>query len=275
MFVPIHTAVRRIPLICIVEWLIKQRAGSSSASKEKYVMSYSRRNQAEEEQEACQKAKHITAICQQLQITPDPIDWQQCGIWAPVRVHGIDIAYLLDFGQPNADDVLRRVRIKLLEHTALQTIHARPGLKALMWSPVDVVQPQPFLSLWIITLETDERIPIIETLRNGQRVYELYQFDRNDEDQFASLFGPASQGEFHLGERITIKEHDHQYTGEILYIIPPSKTLTGHKLASTGYHAMARKANMNGMVAKYIVDCNDGFPHIVHQWQVTSEISER
>ncbi len=238
-------------------------------------MSYSRRNRVEEEQEACQKAKDITVVCKQLQITLDPIDWQQYGIWAPVKVHGIEIAYLLDFGQPNVDDILRRIRIKLLEHTALQTVHARPGLKALMWSPVDVVQPQPFLSLWIITLETDERIPIIEALRDGQRVYEPYQFDRDDEDQKASLFGPASEGDYHLGERITMKEHEHQYTGEIIYIVSPSKTPPSRRLASTGYHAMARKANMNEMVAKYIVDCNDGFPHIVHQWQVIGEISER
>jgi hypothetical protein len=238
-------------------------------------MPYSRRNRAEEVHEACQKAKDITALCQELQITLDPIDWQQCGVWAPVKVHGIEIAYLLDFGQPNIDDILRRVRIKLLEHTALEAIHARPGLKALMWSPVDVVQPQAFLSLWIITLETGERIPIIETLRDGQRVYEPYQFDRNDGYQFAKLFGPASQGEYHLGERITMKEREHQYTGEILYIIPPSKTITNRKFVSAGYHAIARKANPNEMAAKYIVDCNDGFPHIVHQWQVISEISER
>jgi hypothetical protein len=229
----------------------------------------------EEEQEACQKAKDITVACEQLQITLDPIDWQRCGIWAPVKVHGIEIAYLLDFGQPNVDDILRRVRIRLLEHTALQTVHARPGLKALMWSPVDVVQPQPFLSLWIITLETGERVPIIEALKDGQRVYKPYQFDRNDGDQKASLFGPASQGEYHLGERITMKEHEHQYTGEIIYISPPGKMPTSRKLVSTGYHAMTRKVNTNEVVAKYIVDCNDGFPHIVHQWQVISEISER
>ncbi len=230
-------------------------------------MSYSRINRAEEQQEACQKAEHIIAVCKQFHITLDPIDWQECGMWAPVKVNEIQIAYLLDFGQPDADDILRRVRIKLLERAALQSIHARPGIKALMWSPVDVVQPQPFLSLWIITLETDERIPIIEVLRDGQRVYERYQFDRNDTDQKASLFGPASQGEYHLGERVTLKEHDHQYTGEILYIISPSKTPTNRKPVLRGFNTVARTANE--MAAKYLVDCNDGFPHIVYQSQVT------
>jgi hypothetical protein len=234
-------------------------------------MSYSRRNRVQEEQEACQKAQDLTAHCKELQITLDPIDWRQCGIWAPVKARGVEIAYLLDFGQLNADDILRRIRIKLLEHTALETVHARPGLKALMWSPVDVVQPQAFLSFWIITLETDERVPIIEVLRDGQRVYEAYPFDRNDENQFAKLFGPASQGEYHLGERITMKEHDHQYTGEILYIIPPGKTLTNRRLPSMGYRPSARQPGTNEVAAKYIVDCNDGFPHIVHQWQVISE----
>jgi hypothetical protein len=243
--------------------------------KEEYVMSYSRKNRAEEEQEACQKAKDITAVCEQLQITLDPIDWQQYGIWAPVKVHGIEIAYLLNFGQPNVDDVLRRVRIKLLEYTALEAVHARPGLKALIWSPVDVVQPQPFLSLWIITLENDERVPIVEILRDGQRVYKPYQFDRNDEGQFARLFGPVSRGEYHLGDRITMKEREHQYTGEILYIIPPGNTISSRRTVSMGYHNAARRSNPNEIIAKYLVDCNDGFPHIVHQWQVISEISER
>ena len=230
-------------------------------------MSYSRVNRAEEQKEACQKAKHITTVCQQFHITLDPIDWQQCGMWAPVKVNEIQIAYLLDFGQPDVDDILRRVRIKLLERAALQSIHARPGTKALMWSPVDVVQPQPFLSLWIITLETDERIPIIEVLRDGQRIYEHYQFDRNNTDQKASLFGPASQGEYHLGERVTLKEHDHQYTGEIIYIIPPGKTPANRKPVLRGFNTVARTANE--MAAKYLVDCNDGFPHIVYQSQVT------
>jgi hypothetical protein len=230
-------------------------------------MSYSRINRAEEQREACRKAEHITAVCKQLHITLDPIDWQQCGMWAPVKVRGIQIAYLLDFGSPEADDILRRVQIKLLEHAALETTDARPGIKASMWSPVDVVQPQPFLSLWIITLETNERIPIIESLRDGQRVYEPYQFDRNDADQFAKLFGAASQGEYQLGERITTKERDHEYTGEILYIFPPGKALSGRRPVVRGFHTLAKTANE--VPAKYIVDCNDGFPHIVHQSQVT------
>jgi hypothetical protein len=231
-------------------------------------MTYSRTNHVEEQQEACQKAKHITTICEQLHITLDPINWQDSGMWAPVKVHGIEIAYLQDFGPPNADDILRRVQIKLLEHAALETTHARPGLKALMWSPVEVVQPQLFLSLWIITLETDERVPIIESITDGQRVYKPYQFDRNDEHQLATLFGPATQGKYLLGEKITVKERDHQYTGEIIYIIPPGKTLTSRKFISRGYHTSAGTASANELIAKYIVDCNDGFPHIVHHSQV-------
>src|SRR5438067_9598479 len=114
-------------------------------------MAYSRRNSADEQQEACQKAKQITAICGQFHITLDSIDWQQFGMRAPVKVDNIEIASLLDLGQRDSDDILRRVRIKLFERAALETIHARSGLKALIWSPVDVVQPQAFLSLWIIT----------------------------------------------------------------------------------------------------------------------------
>ena len=231
-------------------------------------MTYSRRNSADEQQEACQKARQITAICEQFQITLDPIDWQQFGMWAPVKVNTIEIASLLDLGQRNSDDILRQVQIKLLAHAALEAFHARPSLKVLMWSPVDVVQPQAFLSFWIITLETDVRIPIIESIRNGQRVYEHYQFDGADGQQLARLFGPVNEGEYHQGDMVTIKERERQYTGEIIYIIPPGKMLTSRKSAARGYHTIAGTAYTNDVASRYLVDCNDGFPHIVHQSQV-------
>ncbi|MFL5656877.1 MAG: hypothetical protein ACJ8CB_22180 [Ktedonobacteraceae bacterium] len=231
-------------------------------------MTYSRRNSADEQQEACQKARQITAICGQFQITLDPIDWQQFGMWAPVKVNTIEIASLLDLGQRDSDDILRQVQIKLLAHAALEAFHARPSLKVLMWSPVDVVQPQAFLSFWIITLETDVRIPIIESIKNGQRVYEHYQFDGADRQQLARLFGPVNEGEYHLGDTVTIKEREHQYTGEIIYIIPPGKVFTSRKSASRGYHTIAGTAYTNDVASRYLVDCNDGFPHIVHQSQV-------
>src|SRR6266571_2626743 len=203
-------------------------------------MTYSRRNSADEQQEACQKAKQITTICGQFHITLDPIDWQQFGMLAPVKVNNIEIASLLYLGQRDSDDILRQVQIKLFAHAALETLHSRLGIKALMWSPVDVVLPQAFLSLWIITLETDERIPIIESIRKEQRVYEHYQFDGDDEQQLAKLFGPVNEGEYHLGDTITIKERERQYTGEIIYIIPPGKMFTSRKYPSRGYHTIAR-----------------------------------
>jgi hypothetical protein len=125
---------------------------------------------------------------------------------APVKVNNVEIASLLDLGQRESDDILRRVQIRLFERAALETIHARSGLKASIWSPIDVVQPQAFLSLWIITLETDERIPIIESIRNGQRVYEHYLLDRDDGQQLASLFGAVNEGEYHLGDRVNTPE---------------------------------------------------------------------
>src|SRR6266581_4792145 len=181
-------------------------------------MTYSRRNSADEQQEACQKARQITAICEQFQITLDPIDWQQFGMWAPVKVNNVEIASLLELRQRDSDDILRQVQIKLFAHAALQTLHARPGLKAVMWSPVDVAQPQAFLSLWIITLETDERIPITESVEDEQRVYKHYRFDGTDKHQLIALFGPASEGEYQIGESITVKERERQYSGEIIYI---------------------------------------------------------
>jgi hypothetical protein len=231
-------------------------------------MTYSRRNIADEQQEACQKAGQITAICGQFQITLDPIDWEQFGMWAPVKVNGIAIASLLDLGRRDRDDILRQVQITLFAHAALETLDSRPGLKVSMWSPVEVVQPQAFLSLWIILLETDERIPIIESISNGQRVYEHYQFDADDGQQLARLFGPVNEGEYPLGATVTITERERQYTGEIIYIIPSGKMSTNRKSALRGYHTASGTAYTNDVAARYIVDCNDGFPHIVHQSQV-------
>jgi len=141
-----------------------------------------------EQQEACQKAQQIITRCEELSIKLDPIDWQQDGMQAVVKVNGIVIASLMDLSQRSSEDLLRQIQAKLFERAALNAVSARPGLKALVWSPVDVVQPQPFLSLWVITLETDERIPIIESMSKGQRVYDHYQFDREDGQQLTRLF---------------------------------------------------------------------------------------
>jgi hypothetical protein len=78
----------------------------------------------------------------------------------------------------------------------------------------------------------------------------------------------VNEGEYHLGDTVTIKEREHQYTGEIIYIIPPGKVFTSRKSASRGYHTIAGTAYTNDVASRYLVDCNDGFPHIVHQSQV-------
>jgi hypothetical protein len=234
-------------------------------------MTYSHRNIAEEREEACQKAKQITDICKRLHIALDPIDWQNAGMRARVTVNAIEISDLLGFGQPNSDSILRLVQIKLFERTALEAIRARPGCKALIWSPVAVVHPQAFLSLWIITLETDERIAIAEYIRNGQRVYEHYEIDRNDKHYLAKLFGPIHTGEYQLGETVSIEEHERICTGEIVYILPPNEALTHHIHPSKGRRTAAGKVYPNNSSSRYIVDCHDGFPHIVNQWQVSVE----
>lgn len=232
-------------------------------------MTYSRRNTVEDQQEASQKAQQITAICEQLNITLDPINWQEYGMHATVQVNSIDIAPLMDLSHYESDDLLRRVQLKLFEHAALNAIQARPGLKAVMWSPVDIVQPQKFLCLWVITLDTDERIPIIESIKDDQRVYEPFMLT-SDGRQFAELFGPAIEGVYHPGEQVTIKERERQFTGEIVYVIPPGKVNPNRKHTSRGYHTIAGTAYTNDVTARYIVDCHDGFPHIVHQSQIVS-----
>lgn len=231
-------------------------------------MTYSHRNAVEEQREACQKAQQITAVYEAFQITLDPIDWQQFGLWAPVKVNSIEIALLRDLWQRDKNDMLRQVQIKLLEHTALKALRSRPGLRAVIWSPVEVIQPQTFLSLWVITLETDERVPIMEFLSNGRRAYAPFQFDGVQGKHLAMLFGPAIEGEHHLGEMITMKERGREYTGEIIYVVPSSEVVSNRRQASRRYHTVSGAAYTNDEASKYIVDCRDGFPHIAHQSQI-------
>jgi hypothetical protein len=234
-------------------------------------MTYTRHNTVEEQQEARLKVSQIADICADLNLTLDPVDWQTYGMMAPVSINGIEIAPLMDLRQRGSDSILRCARIKLLERVALDTVKARSGLKATMWSPVEVVQPQAFLSLWAITLETDERIPVIESISDGQRVYEHYHFDRNDMQQLVGLFGPMSKGEYVPGEQITIQDRDRRYTGEVIYVIPPGKAPVSRKYATRGFHSAPGPSSNSEVAARYIVDCNDGFPHIVNQSQITKE----
>jgi hypothetical protein len=237
-------------------------------------MAYLRRNVAEEQREACQKARQVTAICEQLHIKLDPIDWQNEGMRARVTVNTLDVSDLVDLGQRDSDSILRSMQIKLLEQAALTSIHAQPKSKALVWTLIDVLQPQPFLSLWIITLETSERIAIAEYIRDGQRVYEPYTLVTDDKDYLAKLFGPLQKGEYQLGEIVTIEEREQKHTGEIIYIVAQDRTLTSRKYPSRGRHTIAGKLYMNDVSAKYIVNCHDGFPHVVNQWQIISETNE-
>jgi hypothetical protein len=242
----------------------------SIAAKEAQAMTYTRRNIAEEQNEACQKAKQIVALCTQLQITLDPIDWQNAGMRASVAVNAVKISDLLDLRQQDSDSIMRRIQLKLFEQAALKTIQAPPHLKALMWSPVDVIQPQEFLSLWVITLETDERVSIAEYIRNGQRVYEHYELKVNDEHYLAKLFGPPYTGEYKVGDMVTLEEHERKCEGEIIYILPPGKASTNRKYPSRGRHTISGKAYTNDTASRYVVNCHDGFPHVVNQWQIIS-----
>ncbi len=238
-------------------------------------MTYTRRNIAEEQEEASQKAKQLTDLCAQLHITLDPIDWQSAGMQAPVMVHTIKIADLADLSRQDSASILRLLQMKLFERAALKAVRARPGMKAAMWSPVEVVQPQAFLSLWVVTLESNERVAIAEYLRNGQRVYEHFVFDVDDDHALAKLFGPIYRGEYALGDRVTIGEHGNQRTGEIIYILHPSKVSTQGKYTSRGRHIIQGKVYTNDTSARYVVDCHDGFPHVVNQWQIINETGEK
>ncbi|GAC1654479.1 MAG: hypothetical protein NVS4B12_26620 [Ktedonobacteraceae bacterium] len=238
-------------------------------------MTYTHRNIAEEQKEACQKAQQVTAICEQFHIAIDPIDWQNAGMWAWVTVNTLKISDLAALSRQDNASILRQLQIKLFEQAALKAVRARPGLKALMWSPVEVIQPQAFLCLWIVTLETDERIAIAEYIRNGQRIYEHFAFDGDDINALAKLFGPVYTGEYELGDMVTIEEHERRCSGEIVYILPPGKPFTHSKYPSRGRHTISGKVYTNDSASKYIVNCHDGFPHVVNQWQIISETGER
>lgn len=233
-------------------------------------MTYSRRNIAEEQKEAEQKATHIQAICDALLITLDPIDWQHAGIRAVVAVNTITIGDLVSLGQLDSDSILSRIRSKLLEHAALKAVHPRLDLKTLMWSPLEVIQPQAFLSLWILTMETYERIPVAEYIRNGQRVYEHYAFNVYDERQLVKLFGPAHTAEYRVGDPVTIEERERTCSGKIVYVLPPIKAVTNRKTFARGEGRPAA----NEFLSRYLVDCNDGFPHVAKQSQITSNVSD-
>lgn len=237
-------------------------------------MTYIPRNFAEEQKEAYQKAEQITAICEQFHITLDPIDWQNAGMWAMVSVNTIKISDLRDLSKQDDASILRQLQIKLLEQAALNIVHARSGLKALMWSPVEVVQPQDFLCLWVVTLETDERVPIAEYIKDGKRVYEHFDLDVDDRSALLKLFGPANTGEYEYGDTVTIDEHERRCTGEIAYILPPGKAFANRKFPSRGRHTISGKIFTNDLSSRYLVNCHDGFPHIVYQWQIISSASE-
>ncbi len=238
-------------------------------------MTYTRRNRVEEEKEACWKAQQITDLCQNFHITLDPIDWQHSGMQARVSVNTIEISDLLDLRRLDGDSLLRRIQLKLFEHTALQAIHAQQGLKALIWCPVDVVQPQAFLSLWIITLETDQRVAVAEYMRDEQRIYEPYILHVNDESQLEALFGPARTGEYQRGDMVALEERERKFSGEIIYILSPSKAPMRRTSATRDYHTIGGKTSLSApSSARYLVDCHDGFPHIVHQWQITQQLHE-
>jgi len=234
-------------------------------------MTYVRRNSVKESEEAYRRAQQVTTICEELHIILDPIDWENFGMRARVAVNAIEIADLLGLSRQDSNSILRLVQIRLFERAARETMHVQPAPKALIWSPVDVIQPQPFLSLWIMTMETDERVPIAEYLRNGQRVYEHYELKKDDVQQLAELFGPLQTGEYPLGSTITIEERERKYTGEIIYILPPGKAIAGRKNSSRGYHTIAGKSYVNDASSRYLVDCHDGFPHIISQSQVVTE----
>ena len=44
-----------------------------------------------------------------------------------------------------------------------------------------------------------------------------------------------------------------------------------HIHPSRGRHTISGKVDSNNGSSRYIVDCHDGFPHIVNQWQVSVE----
>src|SRR5215471_13775273 len=68
----------------------RKKSWRAPTQEESLSMTYSRRNMAEEQKEASQKAKQIATLCEQLSITVGPIDWQHAGMRACVTVNAIE-----------------------------------------------------------------------------------------------------------------------------------------------------------------------------------------
>lgn len=242
--------------------------------EEAEVMVYLYRNTVEEQKEACQKARQVTATCEKLYITLDPIDWQTYGLRASVTVNKVKISDLLHLSQQDSASILQHIQIRLFEQAALESVHANPGLKATIWSPLEVIQPQEFLSLWVITLQTNERVAIAEYIKNQQRVYERYELDIDDKQQLLQLFGPIYAAEYQPGDIVAIEEREQKCRGKIVYILAPGKAATNRKYSPKGYRGPSGKTETNEIPARYLVACDDGFPHLVNQSQISSPPAE-
>ncbi|GHO88136.1 hypothetical protein [Dictyobacter formicarum] len=68
------------------------------------------------------------------------------------------------------------------------------------------------------------------------------------------IFGKSGRGDYAHGATITFREGGKEFTGEVIHITAPSKTVSGRQLPTT-----------------YEVDCNDGFPHIVTAGQIVEQ----
>jgi len=90
----------------------------------------------------------------------------------------------------------------------------------------------------------------------------------DDLHSLLKLFVPVHTCEYQLGETVTIEEHERKCTGEIVYILAPSKAFMNRKYPSRGRHTILGKVYTSDVSSRYIVDCHDGFPHVVNQWQV-------
>jgi len=138
----------------------------------------SRRNFAEEREQARLEAEHLTTLLQAHGYEVGAIDWERAGQLAYVPVNGIVVGDLLTLsGASQRGQLLDDVRYQLLEAAAQQQLHSREC--AASWTALDLPEqvPAELRGLWRVHLGEDDALSgvnIAEMVRGEKRSYEYY-----------------------------------------------------------------------------------------------------
>jgi hypothetical protein len=134
------------------------------------------RNFEEEREQARQVADRLTSILQAHGYEVGHIDYERAGRLAYVPVNTIEVGDLYSLDRDQPAEILRDVRIALLEAAAQK--HLQSQERGTSWTPLEIPADaaSEVQSLWRIHLGEEERpgVNIAEILRDGRRTYEYY-----------------------------------------------------------------------------------------------------